>query len=46
MGGEKNFALLFLQKTLNKVNQFQRYNIHKDYIENINVMETCYVIPT
>ncbi len=46
MGGEKNFALLILQKMLNKPKQFKRYDIHNDYIEGIKVLETCYVIPT
>lgn len=46
MGGDKNFALLIMQKTFNKSDQFQKYNIHADYIENIKVIPTCYVIPT
>lgn len=46
MGGNKNFALLILQKTLNKSRQFQKYDIHLDYIENVKVIPTCYVIPT
>lgn len=46
MGTEKNSAVLTLRKSLNLVKFFQRYDIHKDYLENINVIKTCYVIPT
>lgn len=46
MGTEKTYAVLTLRKSLNKVNFFQRYDVHSDYLENINVIKTCYVIPT
>lgn len=46
MGTEKNFAILALRKSLNHVKYFQRYDIHKDYLENIKVTKMCYVVPT
>lgn len=46
MGTDKNFAVLTLRKSLNLVKYFQRYDIHTDYLENINVVKSCYVIPT
>lgn len=46
MGTEKNCAVLTLRKSLNHAKTFQRYDIHADYLENINVIKTCYVIPT
>lgn len=46
MGTEKNFAVLAMRKLLNPIKFFQRYDIHNDYLENINVIKTCYVIPT
>lgn len=46
MGTDKNSAVLTLRKSLNIVKTFQRYNIHKDYLENVAVIKTCYIIPT
>lgn len=46
MGTDKNFAVLTLRKSLNLVKYFQRYDIHSDYLENISVVKSCYVIPT
>lgn len=46
MGTEKNAAILTLRKSLNIVKIFQGYNIHSDYLENISVIKTCYIIPT
>ncbi|CAO1400963.1 unnamed protein product [Diamesa tonsa] len=46
MGSDKNVALLSIQKSLNQTRKFQRYNTHKDYMENINIIPFCYVIPS
>jgi hypothetical protein len=46
MGTDKNFAVLTLKKSLNQAKFFQRYDIHADYLEHINIVKTCYVIPT
>lgn len=46
MGTDKNSAVLTLRKSLNFNQFFQRYDIHADYLEHINVVKTCYVIPT
>lgn len=46
MGTEKNFAILAIKKSLNSTKIFQRYDIHSDYLEYVNVIKTCYLIPT
>ncbi|CRL02076.1 CLUMA_CG015189, isoform A [Clunio marinus] len=46
MGTEKNYAVLALRKSLNQVKYFQRYDIHSDFLEKLNIIKTCYVIPT
>lgn len=46
MGTDKTFAVLTLRKSLNPIQYFQRWDIHKDFLEKINVIKTCYVIPT
>lgn len=46
MGTDRNYAILTLRKTLNVAKFFQRYDIHSDYLEHIDVIKSCYVIPT
>ncbi|XP_050073443.1 trafficking protein particle complex subunit 11 [Anopheles maculipalpis] len=46
MGSEKTHAVLSVREKLNTSKAFKSYNPHKDCMESIGVISSCYIIPT
>lgn len=46
MGSERTYAVLSLREKLNIQRIFKNYNPHRDCMEKIAVISSCYIIPT
>ncbi|XP_062553378.1 trafficking protein particle complex subunit 11 isoform X2 [Armigeres subalbatus] len=46
MGSERTYAVLSLREKLNVQKGFKSYNPHRDCLEQISVISSCYIIPT
>uniref|UniRef100_A0A182Y7W1 Trafficking protein particle complex subunit 11 n=1 Tax=Anopheles stephensi TaxID=30069 RepID=A0A182Y7W1_ANOST len=46
MGSEKTHAVLSVREKLNASKAFKSYNPHRDCMESIGVISSCYIIPT
>uniref|UniRef100_A0A182PS03 Trafficking protein particle complex subunit 11 n=1 Tax=Anopheles epiroticus TaxID=199890 RepID=A0A182PS03_9DIPT len=46
MGSENTYAVLSVREKLNTSKQFKSYNPHKDCMESIGIISSCYIIPT
>ncbi|XP_049298496.1 trafficking protein particle complex subunit 11 [Anopheles funestus] len=46
MGSENTHAVLSVREKLNTSKPFKSYNPHKDCMESIGVISSCYIIPT
>ncbi|EAA11770.4 AGAP006517-PA [Anopheles gambiae str. PEST] len=46
MGSESTYAVLSVREKLNASKPFKSYNPHKDCMESIGIISSCYIIPT
>uniref|UniRef100_A0AAG5D5Q5 Trafficking protein particle complex subunit 11 n=1 Tax=Anopheles atroparvus TaxID=41427 RepID=A0AAG5D5Q5_ANOAO len=46
MGSERTHAVLSVREKLNPSKPFKSYNPHKDCMESIAIISSCYIIPT
>uniref|UniRef100_A0A182K588 Trafficking protein particle complex subunit 11 n=1 Tax=Anopheles christyi TaxID=43041 RepID=A0A182K588_9DIPT len=46
MGSENTYAVLSVREKLNTSKPFKSYNPHKDCMESIGIISSCYIIPT
>nr|XP_029726510.1 trafficking protein particle complex subunit 11 isoform X1 [Aedes albopictus] len=46
MGSERTYAVLSMREKLNIQKGFKNYNPHRDCMEQIAVISSCYIIPT
>lgn len=45
MGSDRNFAILTMSSSMNKILPFKPYNPHSDCLQNIQLTYSCYIIP-
>ncbi|XP_058120118.1 trafficking protein particle complex subunit 11 isoform X2 [Anopheles coustani] len=46
MGSERTYAVLSVREKLNPSKPFKTYNPHRDCMESIAIISSCYIIPT